>query len=68
MIDHNNPNGFVPLETLEEYGAYAVLGTVGAITTEGTALDWIGGSGTAVSLARRLGGSLALSTTGSGSV
>ncbi|WP_244302771.1 hypothetical protein [Pseudomonas saxonica] len=66
VIDHKNPNGFVPVETLAEYGAYAVLGTVGAITTEGTALDWIGGSGTAVSLARRLGGSLALSTTGSG--
>lgn len=66
VIDHKNPNGFVPVETLEEYGAYAVLGAVGAITTEGTALDWIGGSGTAVSLARRLGGSLALSTTGSG--
>ena len=29
VIEHNNPNGFVPLESLNEYGTYAVLGTMG---------------------------------------
>lgn len=67
VIEHNNLNGFVPLESLTEYGAYAVLGTVGAITTDGTPLGWVGGSGSAVSVASRLGGNLALAATGSGS-
>jgi hypothetical protein len=59
LIDHRGPGGFVPVESLQQYGAYAVLGTGSALLTSGTALQWIGGSGTANSLASRLGGSLA---------
>ncbi|WP_411389167.1 colicin E3/pyocin S6 family cytotoxin [Pseudomonas sp. MPB23] len=58
IIDHNNPNGFVPLESLSQYGAYAVLGMGKAVSSEGTTLEWIGGSGSTMELAKRLGGSL----------
>lgn len=67
VIEHKNPNGFVPLESLTEYGAYAVLGTVGEITSAGTPLGWVGGSGSAASVVTRLGGSLALAATSTGS-
>ncbi|MNM83958.1 hypothetical protein D3C81_960300 [compost metagenome] len=57
IINHN-PSGFIPLELLSQYGAYAVLGTSSAASASGTALQWIGGSGSAMELAKRLGGSL----------
>jgi hypothetical protein len=62
LIDHRSPGGFVPVESLQQYGTYAVLGTSGAISTTGTALQWIGGSGTANALSRRLSGTLAAIT------
>jgi len=55
VTDHS---GFVPVESLKQYGSYAVLGTGGAVSAVGTALEWIGGSGSAMELAKRLGGSL----------
>lgn len=58
IINHSNPNGFVPVESLSQYGAYAVLGMVAAGSTTGTALEWIGGSGSALELAKRFSGSL----------
>lgn len=58
IINYSNPNGFVPVESLSQYGAYAVLGMGTAVSTAGTALEWIGGSGSAFELAKRLGGSL----------
>lgn len=60
VINHSNPGGFVPVESLKQYGAYAVLGTGSAISIIGTALQWIGGSSNAATLASRLGGTLAL--------
>lgn len=60
VINHSNPGGFVPVESLKQYGAYAVLGTGSAISITGTALQWIGGSSNAATLASRLGGTLAL--------
>lgn len=50
-----NHSGFVPVESLKQYGSYAVLGSGSAGET---ALKWIGGSGTAMELVKRLGGSL----------
>ena len=50
-----NHSGFVPVESLKQYGAYAVLGSGSAGRT---ALKWIGGSGSAMELVKRLGGSL----------
>ena len=58
IINYSNPNGFVPVESLSQYGAYSVLGMGTAVSTAGTALEWIGGSGSAIELAKRLGGSL----------
>ena len=55
VTDHS---GFVPVESLKQYGSYAVLGTGRAVSAAGTALEWIGGSGSAMELAKRLGGSL----------
>lgn len=55
VIDHS---GFVPVESLKQYGSYAVLGTGGEVSAAGTVLEWIGGSGSAMELAKRLGGSL----------
>lgn len=57
IINHN-PCGFIPLELLSQYGAYAVLGASSAASASGTALQWIGGSGSAMELAKRLGGTL----------
>lgn len=59
LIDHRGPGGFVPVESLQQYGAYAVLGTSRALSTTGSTLQWIGGSVTASALTSRLGGSLA---------
>ncbi|UVJ46430.1 colicin E3/pyocin S6 family cytotoxin [Pseudomonas sp. LS1212] len=59
VINHSN-GGFIPVESLKQYGAYAVLGTGSAVSAAGTALQWIGGSGSATALASRLGGSLAV--------
>ena len=30
LINYNNPGGYVPLDLLKDYGAYAVLGSSGA--------------------------------------
>ncbi|KAA0941822.1 toxin [Pseudomonas sp. ANT_H14] len=60
VINHNNPSGFVPVEKLADYGLWAVLGTGGAITAQGTTLQMVGGSATGSAIAERLGGSLAL--------
>ena len=65
VINHNNPAGYVPVERLADYGLWAVLGTSAAITAEGIPLKWVAGSATGNALAQRLGGSLALSLTGS---
>ena len=65
IINHNNPAGYVPVERLADYGMWAVLGTSAAITAEGIPLKWVAGSATGNALAQRLGGSLALSLTGS---
>ena len=58
IINHSNSGGVIPLELLSQYGAYAVLGTSSTASASGTALQWIGGSGSAMELAKRLGGSL----------
>jgi hypothetical protein len=65
VINHNNPAGFVPVERLADYGFWVVLGTGTAMTAEGVPLKWVDGSVTGNALAMRLGGSLALSLTGS---
>lgn len=59
-INHTNPAGFVPVEKLADYGLWAVLATGAAITAEGTALQFVGGSTSGSAIAQRLGGSLAL--------
>jgi hypothetical protein len=56
VINYNNPGGYVPLDLLKDYGAYAVLGSAGGASATGTALQWVGGSGSASALAARLGG------------
>lgn len=56
VTDHS---GFVPVELLKQYGSYAVLGSGQAMVAGATALEWIGGSGSARALASRLGGTLA---------
>lgn len=55
VTDHT---GFVPVESLKQYGSYAVLGTGSAISTGETVLRWIGGSGSAMELVKRVGGTL----------
>lgn len=60
VINHSNPGGFVPVESLKQYGTYAVMGTGPVISASGTLLQWIGGSGSASTLLARLGGTLAL--------
>ncbi|WP_458379451.1 colicin E3/pyocin S6 family cytotoxin [Pseudomonas chlororaphis] len=60
VINHSNPGGFVPVESLKQYGTFAVLGTDSAITAGSAALQWVGGSGSASGLLARLGGTLAL--------
>jgi len=59
-INYTNPNGFIPLERLSDYGMWAVLGTGAAITAQSTPLEMVGGSATGRAIAKRLGGSLAL--------
>lgn len=54
------PNGTAPFESLGNYGTYAVLSTREAITSEGTPLQLIGSSATALTVAARVGGSLSL--------
>lgn len=66
VINHSDVSGLVPVESLQQYGAYAVLGTRSAIIAGGTALEWIGGSGSMATLAQRLGGALALGASGVG--
>jgi len=60
VSNHRNPRGFVPVESLKQYGTFAVLGTGSAMTAGSTPLQWIGGSGSAAALTSRLGGTLAL--------
>jgi hypothetical protein len=59
VTDHS---GFVPVESLKQYGSYAVLGTGSAVSATGAVLEWIGGSGSSIELAKRLGGSLSALT------
>ncbi|MBW3507011.1 S-type pyocin domain-containing protein [Pseudomonas sp. NKUCC02_KPG] len=54
-----NHQGFIPVESLKQYGTYAVLGSGSAMTAGATALEWIGGFASATALASRLGGTLA---------
>lgn len=61
VINHSNPGGFVPVESLKQYGTYAVMGTGPVISASGTLLQWIGGSDSAAALIARLRGTLALS-------
>ncbi|WP_256585879.1 S-type pyocin domain-containing protein [Pseudomonas sp. ICMP 460] len=56
VMDHT---GFVPVESLEHYGAYAVLGSRAAMAAGAQALEWVGGSVSASALTARLGGTLA---------
>ncbi|WP_421556601.1 S-type pyocin domain-containing protein [Pseudomonas kitaguniensis] len=56
VMDHT---GFVPVESLEHYGAYAVLGSGAAMAAGAQALEWVGGSVSASALTARLGGTLA---------
>ncbi|OLF54326.1 colicin E3/pyocin S6 family cytotoxin [Pseudomonas chlororaphis] len=60
LINHSNPGGFVPVESLKQYGTFAVLGTAPAMTAGAVPLRWVGGSGSASALVKRLGGALAL--------
>lgn len=60
IINHSHPTGFVPVETLADYGMWAVLGTGAAISAQGTPLQWVAGSTTGRTVASRLAGSLAL--------
>ncbi|AVI88040.1 hypothetical protein XJ28_30510 (plasmid) [Pseudomonas syringae pv. tomato] len=60
VINHNNPNGFVPLEQLKDYGDWTVMGTGSAIMAGGTPLRLIGSSTAATTIASRLGGTLSL--------
>lgn len=62
VINYNNPGGYVPLDLLKDYGAYAVLGTGSAIAATGTALQWVGGTASASALVSRLGGALSAIT------
>lgn len=61
VINHDNPGGFVPLEQLEVYGDWAVLGSGSVVAAAGTPLKLIGSSASASTLATRLGGSFSLS-------
>ena len=54
MINHSSPSGFIPLELLTQYGAFAVLGSDSASAS----LAWSGGSSSATALTGRLGGTL----------
>ncbi|HKS12974.1 MAG TPA: pyocin, partial [Pseudomonas sp.] len=60
MINHNNSRGFVPLESLQQYGMYGVLASAGAVSPLGTPLSWVGGSGSASAVAKRLMGQVAV--------
>ena len=60
VINHNNHNGFVPLEQLKDYGDWAVLSTGTAIRAGGTPLQLIGSSTASTTIATRLGGTLSL--------
>ena len=60
VMNHSSPGGFVPVESLKQYGEFAVLGTGTVMVAGGTPLQWIGGSSSASALASRLGGTLAL--------
>ncbi|MGE8063684.1 polymorphic toxin type 44 domain-containing protein [Pseudomonas sp. NPDC089569] len=59
LINHSHPNGFIPVERLDQYGTFAVLGSDSATTDDSPPLAWVGGSGNAMALTRCLGGMLA---------
>ncbi|MDP4789949.1 MAG: colicin E3/pyocin S6 family cytotoxin [Haliea sp.] len=63
ITNHNNPNGFVPVELLKDYGDWAVLGTAGPLTATAALLNLIDGSTSGTALAARLGGQLSLGLT-----
>lgn len=54
LINYNNPSGFIPVELLTQYGAFAVLGS----GSTNMPLAWIGGSDSATAMTRSLGGTL----------
>lgn len=54
MINHSSPSGFIPVELLTQYGAFAVLGS----GSTSASLAWIGGASSATALTGRLGGTL----------
>lgn len=54
VINHSSPSGFIPVELLTQYGAFAVLGSDSASAS----LAWIGGSSSATAMTGRLGGTL----------
>lgn len=60
LINYSNPNGFVPVELLTQYGDFAVLGSGSA----NMPLAWMGGSGSATAFSRCLEGSLAMAPAG----
>lgn len=63
VTNHDNPNGFIPLEQLKDYGDWAVLGTSSPLTAVATPLKLVGGSASSTVLAARLGGQLSLGLT-----
>lgn len=58
LINYSNPSGFIPVELLTQYGAFAVLGSSSAMTATSKPLAWMGGSNNATALTNRLGGTL----------
>jgi len=56
VTDHK---GFVPVESLKQYGIYVVLGSGRKMAAGATVLEWVGGSVSASALMARLGGTLA---------
>lgn len=55
VADHK---GLVPVESLKQYGTYAVLGSGRTVAASATALEWVGGSISASAFTARLGGTL----------
>jgi hypothetical protein len=54
VINHSSPSGFIPVELLTQYGAFAVLGS----DSTSAPLAWIDGSSSATALTGLLGGML----------
>jgi hypothetical protein len=63
ITNHNNQNGFIPVEPLKDYGDWAVLSTSTPLTATASPLMLVGGSSSGTALAGRLGGALSLGLT-----